>query len=91
MVGSQLHLTLEVLLFAIITALATGLGAVPFAFGRMTRRALGVSNALAAGLMIAASWIVCCIYPHKMSATNPFPGYFQQGRNSCFGDKDGKL
>jgi zinc transporter ZupT len=41
---------------ALITAVATGLGAVPFAFvPQMSRRWLGVSNAFAAGLMIAAS------------------------------------
>ena len=41
---------------ALLTALATGLGALPFAFvGTMSRRWLGLSNALAAGLMIAAS------------------------------------
>ena len=45
----------EVFLFAMLTAIATGLGAVPFFFGRLTRRSLGVANALAAGLMIAAS------------------------------------
>jgi len=48
--------TLEVFLFALITALATGLGAVPFFFVRsIPRRYLGVSNAIAAGFMTAAS------------------------------------
>ncbi len=42
--------------FALLTALATGLGAVPFLFFRnMSRRWLGLSNAIAAGLMGAAS------------------------------------
>ena len=42
--------------FALVTAVATGLGAIPFLFFRdMSRRWLGLSNALAAGLMGAAS------------------------------------
>lgn len=48
--------TLDVFWFALITALATGLGAVPFLFiRRLSRRWLGLSNAVAAGLMAAAS------------------------------------
>ena len=46
-----------VFLFALLTAVATGLGAVPFAFAKHpTRRWLGASNAIAAGLMLAASF-----------------------------------
>jgi zinc transporter, ZIP family len=46
-----------VFLFALLTAVATGFGAVPFAFAKHpTRRWLGVSNAVAAGLMLAASF-----------------------------------
>ena len=45
-----------VFLAALVTALATGLGAVPFFFTRsMSRYGLGLSNAMAAGLMLAAS------------------------------------
>jgi zinc transporter ZupT len=45
-----------VFLAALVTALATGLGALPFLFVRRpTRRWLGVANALASGFMIGAS------------------------------------
>ena len=45
-----------VFLLALLTAVATGLGTVPFLlFENPTRSWLGVSNALAAGLMLAAS------------------------------------
>ncbi len=44
-------------LAALATALATGLGAVPFFFTkRLQERLLGVSNAIAAGLMLGASY-----------------------------------
>jgi ZIP family zinc transporter len=47
----------SVFLFALLTAVATGLGAAPFAFAKHpTRRWLGASNAVAAGLMLAASF-----------------------------------
>ena len=46
-----------VFLFALLTAVATGLGALPFIFAKnLTRRWLGASNAIAAGLMLAASF-----------------------------------
>src|SRR5690348_14258755 len=44
-----------VTLAALVTALATGLGALPFAFGKFDRRWIGVSNAIAAGFMLSAS------------------------------------
>ncbi|WP_047865723.1 ZIP family metal transporter [Rubrobacter aplysinae] len=52
-------MTLLVFLLALFTALATGLGAVPFAFTHdPARRWIGASNAAAAGLMLAASvWL----------------------------------
>lgn len=47
---------LDVFLFALLTAVATGLGALPFLFVEEPSRTwLGVSNSLAAGLMGAAS------------------------------------
>lgn len=47
----------QVFLFALLTAVATGIGALPFIFVKnLTRRWLGASNAVAAGLMLAASF-----------------------------------
>jgi ZIP family zinc transporter len=47
----------QVFLFALLTAVATGIGALPFVFVKdLTRRWLGASNAVAAGLMLAASF-----------------------------------
>jgi zinc transporter, ZIP family len=47
----------EVFFFALLTAIATGLGALPFVFVKdLRRRWLGASNAVAAGLMLAASF-----------------------------------
>lgn len=48
---------MDVFFYALITAIATGLGAIPFFFVKnMTRSWLGISNAIAAGLMLAASF-----------------------------------
>lgn len=48
---------LLVFLYALFTALATGLGALPFAFVRtVSTRTVAVANALAAGLMLGASF-----------------------------------
>jgi zinc transporter ZupT len=47
----------EVTVAALITALATGLGALPFLFApSMNRRWLGISNAIAAGFMLSAAF-----------------------------------
>jgi zinc transporter, ZIP family len=47
----------QVFLFALLTAVATGIGALPFVFVKdLTRRWLGASNAVAAGLMLSASF-----------------------------------
>ena len=46
-----------VFLYASITAIATGAGAIPFIFARrISKRWLGYSNAVAAGLMLTASF-----------------------------------
>ncbi len=47
----------DVFWYAMLTAVATGLGAVPFAFiKKITRRVMGISNSIAAGLMTGASF-----------------------------------
>ncbi len=49
--------TWTVFLYALLTAMATGLGAVPFAvFKTFRRKYLGIANSIAAGLMITASF-----------------------------------
>lgn len=50
-------MVLTVFLYALLTAVATGLGALPFLLRRgFDRRALGIANSVAAGLMLAASF-----------------------------------
>jgi zinc transporter ZupT len=50
-----LHPVLVVFLYGLVTALATGLGAVPFVFvRRVSPRAVSLANAIAAGLMLGA-------------------------------------
>jgi len=50
------HEAWQVFIYAFITAVATGLGAIPFMFiKKITPTVMGVSNALAAGLMTGAS------------------------------------
>lgn len=51
------HPAFEVFLYALLTAVATGLGALPFFFFKdLTRNWLGIANAVASGLMLSASF-----------------------------------
>ncbi|MCC6931011.1 MAG: ZIP family metal transporter [Gemmatimonadaceae bacterium] len=51
------HPVLFVFWYALLTAVATALGAIPFAFIKsVSKRVVGYSNALAAGLMLGASF-----------------------------------
>ena len=51
------HPATEIFLYALLTAIATGLGAIPFFFfKKLTRSWLGIANAVASGLMLAASF-----------------------------------
>ena len=55
--GDLLVDSVVVFLFGLVTALATGLGALPFVFLRHAdRRAVARAEAAAAGLMVVASW-----------------------------------
>ncbi|MEZ4414801.1 MAG: ZIP family metal transporter [Gemmatimonadota bacterium] len=54
---AEVHPVLTVFLLALVTALATGLGALPFLFLKtVSERAVAYSNAVAAGLMLGASF-----------------------------------
>lgn len=51
------HPAFDVFLYALATAVATGFGALPFFFFKnLTRNWLGIANAIASGLMLAASF-----------------------------------
>ena len=59
--GPEASEVLLVLLWATVTALATGLGALPFVFlRRVTDGAVAYANAIASGLMLGASFAVLC-------------------------------
>ena len=48
---------LQVFLYGLITAISTGLGALPFAFiPSISSRTIGYANAVASGLMLGASF-----------------------------------
>ena len=54
---SSLPAVIQVFLFGLVTALATGLGAIPFVFVRsVSPRIVAYTNALASGLMLGASF-----------------------------------
>ncbi len=54
--SSMSHSVILVFWYALLTAVATGLGALPFFFlKKVTPKAVGVCNALASGLMVGAS------------------------------------
>lgn len=53
----EAHPVVQVFIYALLTALATGLGALPFIFIRgISDRTVAFSNAIAAGLMLGASF-----------------------------------
>jgi len=55
MSGAELHPVVVVFLYGLATALATGLGALPFAFLKdISPRVIAYSNAIASGLMLGA-------------------------------------
>jgi zinc transporter, ZIP family len=79
---------------AAVTALATGLGAVPFAFVRdgMATRWLGASNAIASGFMLAASvgliWQGFDLGPWRVLLGALVGGLFLFGFRRLIGDHD---
>jgi zinc transporter ZupT len=53
---TSLSATAQVFLYALITAVATGIGVIPFIVARnLSERAIATANAIAAGLMLGAS------------------------------------
>jgi zinc transporter ZupT len=70
---------LTVFIFVLIVASASGLGAVPFFFiQKMPRKWLGISNAIAAGLMLGASFNLVYEgfdYSHWMTIGGVFLGF----------------
>jgi ZIP family zinc transporter len=80
---------------AAVTAVATGLGALPFLLVRngMGRRWLGVSNAVAAGFMLAASiglvWQGVGLGPWRVVLGAVAGGLFILGFRRLIGERDG--
>lgn len=69
---------LRVFLYGLVTALSTALGAVPFLFVRkLTDRTVSLANAIAAGLMLGASF--------SLLVEGTELGAFQTGAGSLFG------
>ena len=69
---------LPVFLYGLITALSTALGALPFLFVRkLTDRAVSLANAIAAGLMLGASF--------GLLVEGTESGALQTGAGSLFG------
>lgn len=81
--------TFHVFIAALLTALATGLGALPFAIvsaSKIKKKWLGYSNALAAGLMLAASFSLV-LEGYEFSALKTLLGMFLGMVLVMLGDK----
>ena len=73
---------LPVFTYGLVTALATALGAVPFLFVReMTDRAVSLANAIAAGLMLGASFDLWSKAPIPEPG-RPVPGHSSESPSS---------